>query len=119
MHSIPRQPEEVISPSCESYRALLDRHERQGHSDEAGPHQKLRVLGRHRLCRQLVQAWSHEGSHDRKVTVRVGHHVRRIAWSSKLQTLTALSTKEAEYVTLSSALQDQIPIMQLLKEVIA
>ena len=38
-----------------------------------------------------------------------------ITWSSKLQTLTAL---EAEYITLSSALRDQIPIMELLKEVI-
>ena len=42
-----------------------------------------------------------------------------ITWSSKLQTLTALSTTEAEYVALLSALRDQIPIMQLLKEVIA
>ena len=42
-----------------------------------------------------------------------------ITWSSKLQTLTPLSTTEAEYVALSSALRDQIPIMQLLKEVIA
>ena len=42
-----------------------------------------------------------------------------ITWSSKLQTLMALSTMETEYVALSSALRDQIPIMQLLKEVIA
>ena len=42
-----------------------------------------------------------------------------ITWSSKLQTLTALSTTEAEYVALLSALRDQITIMQLLKEVIA
>ena len=42
-----------------------------------------------------------------------------ITWSSKLQTLTALSTMEAKYVALSSALRDQIPTMQLLKEVIA
>ena len=41
-----------------------------------------------------------------------------ITWSSKLQTLTVLSTTEAEYVVLSSALRDQIPIMQLMKEVI-
>ena len=41
-----------------------------------------------------------------------------ITWSSKLQTLTALSTMEADYVALSSALRDQVPIMQLLKEVI-
>ena len=42
-----------------------------------------------------------------------------ITWSSKLQTLMALSTTEAEYVAMSSALRDQILIMQLLKEVIA
>ena len=41
-----------------------------------------------------------------------------ITWSSKLQTLTALSTMEAEYVALSSVLRDQIPIMQLMKEII-
>ena len=34
-----------------------------------------------------------------------------ITWSSKLQTLTALSTTEAKYVVLSSALRDQILIM--------
>ena len=41
-----------------------------------------------------------------------------ITWSSKIQTLTVLSTMEAEYIALSSALRDQIPIMQLMKEVI-
>ena len=41
-----------------------------------------------------------------------------ITWSSKLQTLMALSTMKAQYVVLSSALRDQIPIMQLMKEVI-
>ena len=41
-----------------------------------------------------------------------------ITWSSKLQTVTALSTTEAEYIMLSLALRDQILIMQLMKEVI-
>ena len=41
-----------------------------------------------------------------------------ITWSSKLQTLTALSSTEAKYVALSSVLRDQILIMQLMKEVI-
>ena len=36
----------------------------------------------------------------------------------QLQTLMALLTTEAEYITLSSALRDQILIMQLMKEVI-
>ena len=37
-------------------------------------------------------------------------------WGSKLQTCIALSTTEAEYVALSQALRDAIPIMNLLKE---
>jgi hypothetical protein len=40
-----------------------------------------------------------------------------VTWSSKLQTLTALSTTEAEYISLSNALRDVIPLMELLKEV--
>ena len=42
-----------------------------------------------------------------------------ITWLSKLQTLTALSTTEAEYVALSMAMREQLPLIQLLKEVIA
>jgi hypothetical protein len=37
-------------------------------------------------------------------------------WGSKLQTCIALSTTEAEYVALSQALRDAIPIMNILKE---
>ena len=42
-----------------------------------------------------------------------------IIWASKLQiqTQVALSTTEAEYIALSSALRDVIPIMQLVEEV--
>ena len=40
----------------------------------------------------------------------------RVMWSSKMQTLTALSMTEAEYVALSTALRDLIPMMELLKE---
>jgi hypothetical protein len=39
-----------------------------------------------------------------------------IVWQSKLQTETALSTTEAEYVALSSALREVICLMELLKE---
>ena len=42
-----------------------------------------------------------------------------ITWASKLQTLTALSTTEAEYVALSMAMHKQLPLIQLLKEVVA
>jgi len=39
-----------------------------------------------------------------------------ILWASKLQTLIALSTTEAEYVALSTALRDVIPLMELVKD---
>ena len=39
-----------------------------------------------------------------------------ILWFSKLQTQIALSTTEAEYIALSQALRDVIPLMQLLHE---
>ena len=39
-----------------------------------------------------------------------------ILWASKLQTQIALSTTEAEYIALSQALRETIPIMNLLKE---
>ena len=42
-----------------------------------------------------------------------------ITWASKLQTLTALSTTEAEYVALSMAMHEQLPLIQLLIEVVA
>lgn len=40
-----------------------------------------------------------------------------IIWSSKLQTETALSTCEAEYISCSEALHAVIPIMNLLEEI--
>ncbi len=39
-----------------------------------------------------------------------------IIWASKLQSLVALSTTEAEYIAMSMALRDVIPIMELLEE---
>ena len=39
-----------------------------------------------------------------------------IYWKSKMQTIIALSTTEAEYVALSTALRDLIPLMRLLNE---
>ncbi len=40
-----------------------------------------------------------------------------IIWASKLQTQIVLSTTEAEYIALSCALRDVIPIMQVVNEV--
>jgi hypothetical protein len=39
-----------------------------------------------------------------------------IIWASKLQTQTALSTTEAEYIAMSMSLRDVIPIMKLINE---
>jgi len=39
-----------------------------------------------------------------------------IVWASRLQTVFALSTSEAEYIALSTALRDVIPLMDLLTE---
>ena len=40
-----------------------------------------------------------------------------IIWASKLQTQTALSTTEAEYITMSQSLRDVLPIMFLVQEI--
>jgi hypothetical protein len=39
-----------------------------------------------------------------------------ISWASKLQSHIALSTTKAEYIAMSQALHDVIPIMNLLQE---
>jgi hypothetical protein len=40
-----------------------------------------------------------------------------IVWTSKLQTQIALSTTEAEYISLSQSLRESIPLIQLVREV--
>jgi hypothetical protein len=39
-----------------------------------------------------------------------------LVWASKLQTEIALSTTESEYISLSTALREIVPLMRLLKE---
>jgi len=39
-----------------------------------------------------------------------------VSWASKLQSQVVLSTTEAEYIALSQALRDVIPVMNLLQE---
>ena len=39
-----------------------------------------------------------------------------ITWASKMQTITAMSTTEAEYIALSTSLREVIPLMELLTE---
>ena len=38
-------------------------------------------------------------------------------WLSLLQTETGLSTEEAEHISLSSALQDMLPLMTMMEEI--
>jgi hypothetical protein len=44
------------------------------------------------------------------------YHGCSVLWASRLQSVFALSTTEAEYVALSTALRDIIPVRDLLKE---
>ena len=44
------------------------------------------------------------------------YHGCPLVWASRLQTVFALSTAEAEYIALSTALREVIPMMELLKE---
>ena len=67
--------------------------------------------------------WRPEGAQQDPITAksRSGWIIRYagcpITWASKLQTLTALSTTETEYVALSMAMREQLPLIKLLKEV--
>ena len=46
----------------------------------------------------------------------ITYHGVPLVWASRLQTVFALSTAEAEYISLSTALRDVIPMMDLLAE---
>jgi hypothetical protein len=67
--------------------------------------------------------WKFGESSDDEATAksRSGYIVKHagcpVVWHSKLQTEIALSSTEAEYVCLSEALRDTIPMMQFLKEI--
>jgi hypothetical protein len=66
-------------------------------------------------------AWTPETAHDaNKVISRTGFVIMYancpIHWASRLQTEIALSTAEAEYIALSSALREVIPLMTLMQE---
>lgn len=76
------------------------------------------MLRRRRLCWWL--ATRRRGiSRKRDVTNRIHSHVCRLSDSlgkSKLQTEIALSTAEAEYIALSQALREVIPMIEMMKE---
>eukprot|EP00957_Ditylum_brightwellii_P166191 12651906-Ditylum_brightwellii.AAC.1 len=64
------------------------------------------------------QAWNKEPS---SVLSRTGLVIKYadclIIWASKLQTEITLSTTDADYVALSHALREAIPLMNLLNEI--
>ena len=66
--------------------------------------------------------WRQQDAHNNPMTSksRLGWIVRftraPITWASKIQTITALSTTEAEYIALSTSLREVIPLMGMLKE---
>ena len=67
--------------------------------------------------------WNRRTAHLDPVTAksRTGFVIRfadcPLTWGSKLQTEMALSTTEAEYIALSTALREAIPLMNLMREV--
>jgi hypothetical protein len=66
-------------------------------------------------------SWQHRSSHDPlSARSRTGYVILYagcpIIWASKMQTLVALSTTEAEYIALSSALREVIAVINLMNE---
>jgi hypothetical protein len=67
--------------------------------------------------------WDKETARDKPITAksRTGYVITYadcpIIWGSSLQTEIALSTTEAEYIALSTALRNAIPVMRLVKEI--
>ena len=66
-------------------------------------------------------SWTYHSSHDplsthSRTSFVIYYAGCPILWKSKLQTITALSTTEAEYIALSSALREVLGIIHLLED---
>ncbi len=73
------------------------------------------------LCRCRLCGWDRgDSDNPENVMSRTGYIILYagcpIVWCSKLQTEIALSTMEAEYIALSQALREVIPLMNLMEE---
>ena len=68
--------------------------------------------------------WRPQDAHNDPMTAKsrsgwMVHFARvPITWASKIQTVTALSTTEAEYIARSTSLREVIPLMGMLKEAV-
>ena len=72
----------------------------------------------------FVGLWNYEDDQDPVcVKSRTGYIITLggcpMVWASKLQTEIALSTLEAEYIALSQAMRELLPLRRLLKEIVA
>jgi hypothetical protein len=60
--------------------------------------------------------WSLTIPTQQRAAAATSYHGVPLVWASRLQTVFALSTAEAKYISLSTALRDVIPMMDLLAE---
>jgi hypothetical protein len=70
----------------------------------------------------FAENWTSVTSHEpSSIKSRIGYVIMfancPLLWASKLQTEGALSTTEAEYIALSQAMRDLIPLLALLQDV--
>ncbi len=91
-----------------------------GPTFQAWFHQGFWVLLWCRLLRAVEQGICTCGLHYFQVTKWLNHFLAGclVSWASKLQSQVTLSTTEAEYIAMSQALCDVIPIMRLLQKMI-
>ena len=80
-------------------------------------------IGKSSINSDFSRNWDPEGAPDDPdmAQSRMGFIIEYagcpVIWASKMQTLIALSSSEAEYIALSTSLRETIPLMELLHEI--